>query len=193
MQFQIREMMDKKKDPNNINQPNIYNNYFDQNERNESDPEGNFQDERPEDFKYLFKENWDGLNPPKFEIPMDKIETLFVTKPIGPYEPYNKDDTYVFNPDPTVACKPLPSKPASHSIMRDCNVELNGEMLKRIQSGPKMIDFGVLFVNSDTKRWFYIKNDLKHAIQVRLLTNHEHVNKSYQKPQIIGSGQSAGF
>ena len=66
-------------------------------------------------------------------------------------------------------------------------------MLKKIQAGPKLIDFGVMFVNSDSQRWFYIKNDLKGAISTRLQLNSENVIKSYNKVQIIGSGLSAGF
>ena len=57
----------------------------------------------------------------------------------------------------------------------------------------KLIDFGVMFVNSDSQRWFYIKNDLKGAISTRLQLNSENVIKSYNKVQIIGSGLSAGF
>jgi len=66
-------------------------------------------------------------------------------------------------------------------------------MLKRIQAGPKTIDFGVMFVNSDEKKFFYIKNELKGAISSRLQITHENVQLCYQKPQIILSGQDAGF
>lgn len=146
----------------------------------------------PNDLKYLFKENRDGLDSPRFDLPTDK-ERLFVIKPIGPYEPYIKHAGSRFNPDPNTSCKPLPSKPNSHTVMRDCNQELDGEMLKRIQAGPKTIDFGALFVNSDLKKFFYIKNELKGAISARLQITHENVQMSYQKPQIILSGQDAGF
>ena len=77
--------------------------------------------------------------------------------------------------------------------MRDCNQDLDGESLKRIQAGPKTIDFGVLFINSHSKKFFYIKNDLKSAISTRLQIGHENLHLSYHKPQIIQSGQTAGF
>lgn len=147
----------------------------------------------PTDIKYLFQENRDGLEPPRMEIPTGNTENLFVTRPIGPYEPYIRPTGTVFSPDPTVAKKPYPSKPSSHTVMRDCNQELNGEMLKRIAAGPKTIDFGVLFVNSDAKRWFHIKNDLKGAITARLELVNEKLAASYVKPQIILSGQAAAF
>jgi len=74
-----------------------------------------------------------------------------------------------------------------------CEFGFDGEMLKRIQAGPKTIDFGSVFVNSESKQHFYIKNELKGAISARLQITHENVHQSYQKPQIILSGQDAGF
>jgi hypothetical protein len=149
-------------------------------------------DKAPNDLKYLFKENRDGLDSPRLDLPAHK-EKLFVTKPIGPYEPYVKNMGSRFNPNPDDPTKPRTHKPNSHTVMRDCNQELDGEMMKRIQTGPKSIDFGVLFVNSDTKKWFYILNELKGAIAARLIITHENLQLSYQKPQILLSGQDAGF
>ena len=79
--------------------------------------------------------------------------------------------------------KPFPPKPVGFSSMsRDINQVLDGEMLKKIHAGPKIIDFKHRFVKSSTKSYFYIRNDLKGAISVRLILDDECINESYEKP-----------
>lgn len=201
MDGQIRDYIAKKKFKKKGNETSVATtNYGSQQTKKDKEADNPFfddpdfeEDAYPKDIRYLFQEDWNGLNAPGLDIPLDKVDQLFVTRPIGPYEPYTASEGVIFNPDPTVPARPQPSKPSSHGIMRECNSDLTGEMLKRINAGPKLIDFGVMFVNSDSQRWFYIKNDLKGAISSRLQLNHENVMKSYNKIQIVGSGLSAGF
>jgi hypothetical protein len=55
------------------------------------------------------------------------MDTLFVVKPIGKYEPVERTEDKEFNPDPMIAVKALTSKPSSHAVVRDCNLDLDGE------------------------------------------------------------------
>lgn len=77
--------------------------------------------------------------------------------------------------------KPLPSKP-THNFMRDINLHLDGEMLKKIHAGPKVIDYGQMFVKSVGEKFFFIRNDMKNAISARLILDDDTVALSYEKP-----------
>ena len=98
----------------------------------------------------------------------------------------------LFDPDPNMRVKPLPSKP-THNFMRDVNLNLDGEMLKKIHAGPKVIDFGQMFVKSIGEKFFFVRNDMKNAISARLVLDEDSIALSYEKPQILLSGQMAGF
>jgi hypothetical protein len=81
---------------------------------------------RPLDLGPLYNENKDGLDSPRVEIPA-KPDTLFVTKPISTYEPYDVTTTgQKFVPDQNTVFKEFPMYPSSHSEVRDCNLELTG-------------------------------------------------------------------
>jgi hypothetical protein len=150
-------------------------------------------DARPIDINYLFNANKDGLDSPRVEVPT-KPDTLYVTKPVGNYEPYDVTATgQKFAPDPNVVFKEFPEKPSSHAEVRDCNNELTGEMLQKIQVGPTTIDFGSIFIKSKMHKYFQVKNDLRSSIMVRIQANDDDLKGSYQKPQIIPSGKVAGF
>ena len=145
------------------------------------------------DIKFLFNTNMDGLDSPRLNNP-EPDRYLFVTKPVGKYEPQERNLNRLFDPDPNLQVKPLPSKPAQHRMMREINQKLDGHMLMRIHAGPKVIDFGDLFVNSSCDKYFFIRNDLKDAISARMiLTENDIIKNSYDKPQVLMSGQTAGF
>ena len=144
------------------------------------------------DIKFLFNPNYDGLESPRLHNP-DEEKFLFVTKPIGNYEPAEDLMNKLFLPDPNMRCKPLPSKPSTHFVMRDINLTLDGHMLKKIHAGPKIIEFGEMFIKSMGEKFFFVRNDMKNAISVRLLLDDHSISMSYEKPQILMSGQTAGF
>ena len=149
--------------------------------------------ERPADLACLFNTNRDGLDSPRIDAPQ-KPDTLYVTKPIGNYEPYDVTTTgQKFTPDPNINFKEFPEKPASHSEVRDCQTELTGEMLQKIQVGPTLIDFEKIFIKSKVHKFFQIKNELRSSIMVRIQATDEELKGSYQKPQIIPSGKIGGF
>lgn len=89
--------------------------------------------------------------------------------------------------------KKLPSQPQTHRDIRDINMELKGEELKKIQAGPVRIDFGNVFIKSKIWRTFHIKNDLRSAISAQIMIDRDELNQTYQETQIIPSSETARF
>ena len=50
--------------------------------------------------------------------------------------------------------------------MRDVHLELDGEELQKIFVGPKVIDFGSVYIKSKVTKTFTVKNDLRNSIKV---------------------------
>ena len=144
------------------------------------------------DVKFLFNPNFDGLDSPKLKQPAED-KYLYVTKPVGKYEPLESNITQLFDPDPNLERHPLPERPEVHNITRDINKRLDGEALKHIHAGPKIIDYDELFVNSTSNKYFSVRNSLRDAIVVRLVLDDPCILSSYEKPQVLLSGQTASF
>ena len=144
------------------------------------------------DIKYLFKEHIAGLESNKIEIPK-KTDSLFVLKPLGKYEPIDKGDIATFNPDPDVPQRRLALDSVPISINREINQPLTYDMLKRIQAGPKTLDFGRVFMYSKTAKYFSIRNEMKHAIKARMIIETEELAGSDPSEQVIMTGQTATF
>ncbi|CAD8106047.1 unnamed protein product [Paramecium primaurelia] len=128
----------------------------------------------------------------------DANESLFVTKPIYHYEPQTrvKEGNVIkpFDPDPkTVPKKKFPSEPKTHSEIRDTTTELNAQQLLKICAGPVKMEFGNIFVKSMAIKYFYVRNELRSSISARIYSDKEDLAYTYMKPQIIPSGQTAGF
>ena len=124
----------------------------------------------------------------------NKMETLYVNRPIDRYEPVVELQSQIFNPDPSQRIKhKFPPEPKSHAEIRDCNQELTGPMLQKIYAGPVEIDFKSIYVKSKEVRTFSVRNDLRSSILVRLEVSHEELRKSNITPQVIPSSQTAGF
>ena len=83
--------------------------------------------------------------------------------------------------------------PRTHTQKHDCNLEPNGEDLQKIEVGPKEIDFGDVFKNSEQRKTFWIQNNLRTAIFVSLNNDIDFLKKSYPKSMVIESGQKRGF
>ncbi|CAD8117028.1 unnamed protein product [Paramecium sonneborni] len=157
------------------------------------------EEEKPEppiDYEFVVGMHEDGYEQ-DLNLP-DANESLFVTKPIYHYEPITrvKEGNLIkpFDPDPkTVPKKKFPNEPKTHSEIRDTSCELTPEQLLKISAGPVKIDFGNIFIKSLATKFFYVRNELRNSIAVRLHTDREDFAQSYLKPQIIPSGQTAGF
>lgn len=133
------------------------------------------------------------LESPRLNLPSE-VDTLFVMKPIGTYEPYPMYNFSAnFAPD-FVNPEQFTDKPSSQAEARDISTELTGEELQKIQVGPTEINFGEIFLKSVDFRYFQIKNDLRKPILARLVTEgNKELEDTYHKPQIIPSGKTASF
>jgi hypothetical protein len=129
---------------------------------------------------------------PKHKIPEVKAQ-LHVIKPIGSYEPaidldYNENKNVKMDPDerPTNKIITLSDKmnknqdrkevemsvaPKTHKEKRDCEMDLDGNDLQKIQVSSKEIDFGEVFRNSEKFKTFWVKNNLRNHIFVQIETD----------------------
>lgn len=131
--------------------------------------------------------NDNGIDQPKLRLPEAK-HPLFVTKPIENYEPIKAEkqmDGKVkkgFNPDPNqIVRKKFPHEPKTHTEIRDTTMELSPEMLQKIDSGPVIIDFGHIYIRSKVTKTFYVKNEQRTSISVRLHLDRDELALSYLK------------
>ena len=120
------------------------------------------------------------LESPKLKLP-DPKDNLWVVKPIGQYEPVYMEES-VKNaigktPDdpPEEISKKKKDKenktgevPRTHQEIRECNLELSGEDLQKIQVGAKELRLGQVFKNSERSQTFWVKNNHRNHIFVKL-------------------------
>lgn len=134
------------------------------------------------------------LDSPHMKLPEAK-DRLFVTKPLMSYEPVHQDDEVKkFDPDPNERVKKkFPSEPNNHAEIRDISQTLSGDQLQKVFAGPVYIDFGSVHVKSKMTKTFFVRNDLRTAISVRIIVDRDELKETYQKQQIIPSSQLAGF
>jgi hypothetical protein len=62
----------------------------------------------------------------------------------------------------------LASIDAVQAELRDCQVVLAPEELKKVSFGPKIVEFGHVSVHSVNKKWFSLMNNLPQSILVQL-------------------------
>ena len=80
------------------------------------------------------------LDPPNLPIP-NQVDSLYVEKPIGEYEPYPHFKARKrFGADgdqgPRIIKKKFKAEPSSQTELRECALELSGEQLQKINAGP---------------------------------------------------------
>lgn len=124
------------------------------------------------------------IRPPTMGLP-EMRDQLFVTKPIGSYEPHIEEATKMFHPDPLAPVrKYFPTQPLTHKEIRDIALELSGEQLQKVLVGPVKMDFGEVYVKSRKTMTFHVKNDLRNSIMVRLSVSAEapELSMTYQQP-----------
>jgi hypothetical protein len=121
---------------------------------------------------------------------------LHVVKPLGNYEPMQADvmkrQKIEFNADRLIRKKGKP-EPTTQAEIRDCAEELDGAKLQKISAGPQSIDFKNVFVKSTTTKGFTVRNDLRQCIHVRLVIEHQELEKSGPVSQVVEPGHEAGF
>ena len=148
------------------------------------------------------------LESPKLKLP-DPKDNLWVVKPIGQYEPVYMEES-VKNaigktPDdpPEEISKKKKDKenktgevPRTHQEIRECNLELSGEDLQKIQVGAKELRLGQVFKNSERSQTFWVKNNHRNHIFVKLeidSNNLPDLQRTYPKSHVIAPGEMQGF
>ena len=147
------------------------------------------------------------LDSPRLKLPEPK-DTLWVIKPIGQYEPIYMEENIKKQigktpddmPDDIENKKITSSNqtgeiPRTHQEIRECNLELTGEDLQKIQVGSKELNFGQVFKNSEKSQTFWVKNNHRNYIFVKLEidSNMPDLQRSYPKSHVIGPGELQGF
>ena len=147
------------------------------------------------------------LDSPRLKLPEPK-DTLWVIKPIGQYEPIYMEENIKKaigkTPDDMpdeIENKKLSNNnqtgeiPRTHQEIRECNLELTGEDLQKIQVGCKELNFGQVFKNSEKSQTFWVKNNHRNYIFVKLEidSNMPDLARSYPKSHVIGPGELQGF
>ena len=78
--------------------------------------------------------------------------------------------------------------------MIDCAAKISSSDLVMIGAAPKVLDFGVVSVNSKNPKCLGITNDLSQHILVEVLfEEHEELATSHPSSQVIPPGAKAGF
>lgn len=148
----------------------------------------------PPDYEFQYGLYPNLLEIKKLEIPIGQKDNLFVKKPIDKYEPVISMQSQQFNPDPCLKPKKkYPNEPKSHTEIRDVALELSGENLQKIYAGPTELNFGSMYVKSREKRTFWVRNDLRSSIKVRIIVDNDELRESDENAQVIPGGQMTGF
>ena len=147
------------------------------------------------------------LDSPRLKLPEPK-DTLWVIKPIGQYEPIYMEENIkkAIGKTPDDMPDEIENKktsnnnqtgeiPRTHQEIRECNLELTGEDLQKIQVGCKELNFGQVFKNSEKSQTFWVKNNHRNYIFVKLEidSNMPDLQRTYPKSHVIGPGELQGF
>lgn len=149
----------------------------------------------PVDMEFWFKmDPAVDLGEPFVNLPSAK-DPLWVNKAIGKYEPMSEIKSEKFKPDPNKPIKrKFHSKPTSHAEDRDVHMELTPEMLQKVFSGPKSIDFGHIYKKSKSSKYFSVKNELRTSIMVQInVDGIDELSGTDTQPQIIPTMQIGVF
>jgi NADPH-dependent 7-cyano-7-deazaguanine reductase QueF len=86
-----------------------------------------------------------------------------------------------------------PSEPKNNRETRDIVEKLTQEELKLIIVSTSQIDFGVVFIKSESTKKFSVKNNTAKFILVEMQIYHEELRKSGNKKQVIPPKETAVF
>ena len=146
---------------------------------------------------YLINQKENRISTPKFKLPEAK-EDLWVLEPIGKYEPKNMVNTQlnkseIFDPNKSPEEKYPNLIPTTHKEKRDCSMELNGTDLQNIIIGSCDIEFGDIFKNSEMRKTFWIKNNLRTNIFIQMELDKPELRRSYPTSMVIAPYSTQGF
>lgn len=141
------------------------------------------------------------LDSPRLKLPEAK-EDLWVLKPVGKYEPTTVEDNFEnkkinFDPDMHPKEKELEKYsrfPRTHKEKKDCEMDLDGFDLQKIQIGDKgELDFREVFIKSEMTRTFWIRNNLRTHIFVQLECDFLELERTNPKSMVIPPSSTQGF
>ena len=147
------------------------------------------------------------LDSPRLKLPEPK-DTLWVVKPIGQYEPAYLEESVQKAIGKTAEDMPESVNnvrgensnktgeiPRTHQEIRECNLELRGEDLQKIQVSSKELRMGQVFKNSEKSQTFWVKNNHRNYIFVKLEidSNMPDLQRTYPKSHVIAPGELQGF
>lgn len=89
--------------------------------------------------------------------------------------------------------KKFKAGPTTQAEVRDCSAALENWQLSLISAGPRLLDFGNVYVRSQMVKSFSVYNDLPQAILVSMQYDAEELNRSNPVSQVVPSAQPAGF
>eukprot|EP00392_Amoebophrya_sp_AT5.2_P009549 g9577.t1 len=155
------------------------------------------------DFDIFFEDDPDvgikpgsGLKSPKYSVNDVPAEKLWLARPLD-------DDPGVIRGVTGLRyhhdeAKPIRKKfktaPTTQAEVRDCTAQLLDAQLALISSGPKKIDFGKIFVKSQTSKSFSVFNDLAESVLIALqLDGIDVLAKTTPTAQVVPSAHAAGF
>mmetsp|Transcript_18627 Transcript_18627/g.36432 ORF Transcript_18627/g.36432 Transcript_18627/m.36432 type:complete len:3020 (+) Transcript_18627:106-9165(+) len=136
-----------------------------------------------------------GMNSPKPELP-PAMEELFLQYSMAGY-----DGQARFKPHPKRTessnllgeKKVFKHKPTTQAERRDCDTVLSHQNLQLVHRGPKVVDFGKLFLDATGKKTFTVTNDLETYIIVNIDVTDDELKQSGPLSQMVPPGETAEF
>jgi hypothetical protein len=135
-----------------------------------------------------------GLKSPRYSVDDIPAERLWLQRPIDDEDGARgvTGHRYVHDENKLIK-KKFKAAPTTQAEVRECSQALESWQLGLISVGPRIIDFGNVYVRSQVTKCFSVFNDLPQSILVSMQYDSEELNRSTPVSQLIPSAQPAGF
>mmetsp|Transcript_76352 Transcript_76352/g.221693 ORF Transcript_76352/g.221693 Transcript_76352/m.221693 type:complete len:2886 (+) Transcript_76352:129-8786(+) len=135
-----------------------------------------------------------GLKSPRYAVDEIKPEKLHLQRALDDDsgargvtgQTYKHDESKLIK-------KKFKAGPTTQAEVRDCSAALENWQLSLISVGPRVLDFGNVYVRSQMVKSFSVFNDLPQAILLSMQYDAEELNRSSPISQVVPSAQAAGF
>jgi hypothetical protein len=135
-----------------------------------------------------------GLRSPRLQVDEIPVDKLWLQRPVDD-ESATRGVTGIrfIHDENRFVKKKFKSAPTTQAEVHDASAKLEIWQLQLISTGPKILDFGTIYVKSVVTKSFTVFNDLPQAILVALQYETEELARSTPVSQLIPSAQVAGF
>ena len=137
-----------------------------------------------------------GLDEPFLRIPK-QVDPLWLEHPLDPDGADSGGGhkrSRVKGDENRLIKKKFKSKPSTQAESRDCKASLSVADLSSVVTGPKVMKFGTVCVNSLSTKNFAVTNDLGANVLVQVMFGeHEELSQSTPESQVVPPGATAGF